>query len=205
MFQITLQNLSLFEKAEINQELFDKVYGKGVVAGEDEFQKKIDEELEFSYKRESEYRFNQDARAAYLKKFKQAIPDEFYKRWLLHVNEGKMSREQLEENYEKYADDLKWQLIKTRMIRDYELTVSEDELVSYVTELFRIQFMQYYGMANVPPESLEKYAREALNKEEERRRYHEMVMENKVYEFIRNTAKRDNKEVTLDKFNALDK
>lgn len=203
-FQVTLRSLSLFNQAEISQELFDKAYGKGVVSSEEEFRKKIDEELEFSFKRESEYRFNQDARNAYLKKFKQEIPDKFYKRWLLHVNEGNMSSEQLEENYDNYVNDLKWQLIKAKIIQDNSLTVSEEELVSHVIELFRIQFMQYYGMANVPPESLEKYAREALTKEDERRRYHEMVMENKVFEFIRKTVKRDNKDVTLDKFNALD-
>lgn len=202
-FRITIKALSTFEKAEINQDLFDKAYGKDAVASEEEFTMKVDGDLRSSFDRESDYQFRIDARDYYLKRFKQDIPDGFYKRWLLHVNEGKITEEQLGKDYDQYAQDLKWQLIKSRIIRDHELKASEDELLQHVVGLYRAQFMQYYGMANVPAEALEKYAREALDKEEERRKFVEMVLENKVYEFIKNTVKHDSKEVTLDKFNKM--
>ncbi|MBN2481681.1 MAG: trigger factor [Bacteroidales bacterium] len=202
-FRVTIKEISRFKKAVINQDLFDALYGKEQVASEDEFKKRIDEELKSSFERESEYQFRIDSRDYYLKKFKQNIPDGFYKRWLLYVNEEKLSEEQLEKDYEQYAQDLKWQLIKSRVIRDHELKASEEELLQHVAGLYRAQFMQYYGMSDIPAETLEKYAREALSKEDERRKFAEMVLENKVFELIRNTVKHDRKEVTLDKFNKM--
>ncbi|MBN1158669.1 MAG: trigger factor [Bacteroidales bacterium] len=202
-FRITIREISKYKKAEINQELFDALYGKEKVTSEEEFQKRVGDELKSSFERESEYQFRIDSRDYFLKKFRQNIPDGFYKRWLLHVNEGKLTEEQLEKEYEKYAQDLKWQLIKSRIVRDHELKASEEELLQHVMRLYRAQFMQYYGMANIPAETLEKYAREALNKDNERSKFVEMVLENKVFELIRDTVKHDRKEVTLDKFNKL--
>jgi trigger factor len=202
-FQLTLKSISRFEKAAIDQELFDKVYGKDVIKSEEEFNRKVEEELQAAFGRNSDYKFRLDAREYYLNKFKQNLPSEFLKRWLLHSNEGKVTIEQIEKDFDHFTADLKWQLIKGKTIRDQELKIAEEELLNHVKEAIRQQFIQYYGIGEVPPDMLEKYARESLAREEERNRYLESLNENKVYEFIQKTVKLDNKEITLEKFNKL--
>jgi trigger factor len=87
--------------------------------------------------------------------------------------------------------------------RDNELQINEEELLLHVVDAFRAQFMQYYGIADVPAETLEKYARESLGRQEERNRYAESLMENKVFDFMQKTVKLDTKEVTLEAFNKM--
>jgi trigger factor len=202
-FRITLRSVSSFEKAEINQELWDKLYGKDNVKSPEEFQQKVIDELTLVFNRNSNYKFNLDARAFYMNKFKKDLPGEFLKRWLLETNREKLTMEQIEKEFEPFVNDLKWQLIKGRITRDNDLKLNEEELLAHVKDALTQQFIQYYGVAEVPAELLDKYAKETLSKHEERNRYIEGLNEVKVFEFIRKTVKLDNKEVTLEKFNNL--
>jgi trigger factor len=202
-FSLTLKTISKFEKAPIDQELFDKVYGKDTVKSMEEFQQKVEEELKAAFDRNSDYKFRMDAREYYLDKFKQNLPDVFLKRWLLHSNEGKVTMEQIEKDFDHFLIDLKWQLIKGKTIRDQELKFTEEELMAHAREAIRAQFVQYYGISDVPAEILDKYSKESLAREDERNHYMESLNENKVYDFIRKTVKLDNKEITLEKFNKL--
>jgi trigger factor len=202
-FSIKIKSISRFEKPEINQELFDKVYGPEVVKSPEEFNAKIEEELKSAFARNSDYKFRLDAKEYYLSHFKQELPSGFLKRWLMHTNDGKLTREQIEQEFDHFVLDLKWQLIKGKVARDNEMKVNEEELVAHVMEVFRQQFVQYYGIAEVPKETLEKYAKESLAREEERNRYVESLMENKVLDFIQKTVKHEPKEVTLEKFNKM--
>jgi len=207
MFRITIKNIKKFEKAEIGQELFDKVYGKDTVKSEEEFNIKVSEEIAKSFERNSDYKFQQDARKYLVENFNKELPDEFFKRWLLAANdkdtENKLTEEQLEKDYTKYAEDLKWQLIKSKIVRENNIEVSDEELVNHLTELYRMQFMQYYGTTGIPDETLEQYARETLAKNNERNKFTESMLENKVYDFIKNNVKLDTNEVTLEEFNKL--
>lgn len=202
-FVVTVKSISRFEKADVNQELFDKVYGKDLVQSQEAFNQKVDEELMATFDRSSDYKFRLDAREYYLEKFKKDLPAEFLKRWLLHSNEGKVTREQIENDFDHFRADLKWQLIKGKITRDQELKITEEELLAHATAAIRQQFMQYYGVGEVPAEMLEKYAKESLKREDERNRYVEGLNENKVYDYIKKTVKLDVKEITLEKFNKL--
>lgn len=202
-FVVTVKSISRFEKADVNQELFDKVYGKDQVQSQEAFNQKVDEELMATFDRSSDYKFRLDAREYYLEKFKKDLPAEFLKRWLLHSNEGKVTREQIENDFDHFRSDLKWQLIKGKITRDQELKITEEELLAHATAAIRQQFMQYYGVGEVPAEMLEKYAKESLKREDERNRYVEGLNENKVYDYIKKTVKLDVKEITLEKFNKL--
>ncbi len=202
-FQVTLKTVSRFDKAEVNQDLYDKVYGKDNVKSEEEFKAKVEEELKSAFERNSDYKLRLDAREYYLEKFKKDLPGEFLKRWLMHTNEGKVTQEQIDKDFDHFKTDLKWQLIKGKVTRDNNLKINEEELLAHAKEAIRQQFIQYYGIGEVPGDMLEKYAQESLKREEERNRYMESLNENKVYEFIQKTVKLDTKEITLEKFNKL--
>jgi trigger factor len=202
-YQVTVLHISRFVMADLNQELFDKVYGEGSVSTVEGFRDQVKEEISKAYEQSSEFRFTQDAKAYYLSKFKQELPAAFLKRWLLHTNEGKLTSEEVDKDFEQFSEDLRWQLVKSRLIRFHNLSYTEDELLSFAAGSIRQQFVRYYGVASVPADLLAKYAQENLADEPQRNRYVEGLMENKLFDFIRNTVKLDTKDVTLEKFNTL--
>ena len=147
-FTFEVKEITRYKEGEINQQLYDQIYGEGVVKSEDEFKAKIRESMEAQFAPESEYRFMIDAEKALIKKAKDVVfPEAFLKRWLIETKNH--SAEKLEEEMPKMIEDLKWHLIKEKIVNDNKLTVSEEELLEAAKKVTRAQFAQY-GMMNVP-------------------------------------------------------
>ena len=153
--------------------------------------------------RDAEYKFRLDIREYYLGKFRKNLPEDFLKRWLLEINKEKYDREQIEKDFEHFKEDLKWQLIKDKIGKNHNISVSEEELLEHAKEYTRMQFSRYYGIADIPDEHLINYAKELLKKDEERRKLAERKFEEKIIEFIRSAVKLDDKEISVEKFNKL--
>jgi trigger factor len=201
-FRITVKEVNRFHKAELNQAFFDKVFGEGAVKSESEFREKMTEEASKVLKQDSEYRFKIDAKEALLKKFKGSLPGEFLKRWLFMINEGKFTKEQIEADYTHFEEDLKWQLIKDQLIAENQLKITEEDLVKSAIEYARVQFSQY-GMSNLPDEHLLEFAKRMLEREEDKNKISGRAMEDKIFEYIRNTVKVEETDITTEKFNKL--
>lgn len=201
-FQVEIKDINLFKNAAVNQELFDKIYGEGAVKDEKEFRERTAEEAKKGLIQDSDYRFRIDAKDALLKKFKSNLPNDFLKRWLLVINEGKYDMEQIEKEYSHFEEDLKWQLIKDKITGENDLEVTEEDLKQAAIDVARMQFAQY-GMANVPDEHLSEFANRLLNTKEERNKIKTKVVEDKVINFVKSTVKVDNKEISSEKFSKL--
>ena len=202
LFKFTVNEISRFKKAGINQEMFDKLYGKDKVKTEKEFTEKIVEELKYNLLHDSEYRFKLDAKDMLLKKTRFDLPVEFLKRWLLEANKDKITGEKLEEEFPAFEENLKWQLIRDKLIRDNELEVKDEEVKGFTRDYALMQFRQY-GMIDVPEENLNRYADDILNNEEEKKRIFEKLYEDKVFDYVRETVKVEEKKVSHEKFNKL--
>ena len=201
-FQFEITKVQRFEKSEINQDLFDKAFGKDVVKSEAEFKAKLTEEIQKGFVKDTDYRFLIDAKQKLVEKINPALPTEFLKRWLIAINEGKFTPEQIEEEFPRFEEDLKWQIIKDQIIRDNEIKVEESEILDLAKEVTAAQFAQY-GLANLPDEQLAVYAQEILKKEGERRNLYERKFEDKVVSFIKDSVKLDEKEVTAEEYQKL--
>jgi len=201
-FQFTINEISRFENAELNQEFFDKAFGKDKVKTVEEFEILVEKEIKNNLTREEEFKFLLDVKKNTINKLEIELPVEFLKKWLFRINEGKVAKEEIDKDFEKFEKDLKWQLIKDKIIKENEIKVTEDEALDYAKKVTLMQFQQY-GMTNIPDEQLENYARELLKKEEENKRIYEKKYEEKVIEFIKELVKIDLKEVTTDEFNKL--
>jgi len=200
-FKCFIDEVNKFERAVTGQEFYDKVYGEGEVKTEEEFTKRVTEEISLNYERESEYRFMVDAREALIKKAKIDLPVEFLKRWMVETNE-QITEEQVAEDFDKYEDDFRWQLIKEHLLKQQDIKVSEEEALEAAKAMVLNQYMQY-GMSNVPEEYLENYAKEMMAKPEESRKFYEQKGEEKLISFIKSIAKLDEKEVSSEKFRKL--
>jgi trigger factor len=201
-FQFTIQVVSRFENAQLNQELYDKIFGEGIVKSEEEFRSKIEDEIKISLSRESEYKMRLDVKEKLLDKAKFELPVEFLKRWIIASNEGKYTKEQIDLDFPKFERDLKWQLIQNKIIKENDLKISDDEILEFAKFNTRMQFEQY-GMFNVPEEHILNYAQESLKRDEDRRRLFERKYEDKVIEFIKEQVTVDPKDITSEDINKL--
>ncbi|MBN2610276.1 MAG: hypothetical protein JXB00_01845 [Bacteroidales bacterium] len=202
-FKLKVKSVLEFQKAEVNQDFYDKLFGKDAIKTTEEYHDKLDQIIKSDFNHDAEYKFRMDAREYYLSKFKKDLPQEFLKRWLVQVNKDKFTPEQIEKDFNHFLEDLKWQLIKDKIGKENNLKVTEDELLDYAKNFTRMQFAQYYGISDFPEDQLAGYAQEILKKDEERRKMAERIFEDKIIDFIKNTAKIEEKEISSEKFNKL--
>lgn len=200
-FKCEINEIQKFQKAPIAKELFDKVYGEGEVKTEAEFIARLKEEMSVQYERDSEYRFGIDVRDSMIKKAKIDLPVEFLKRWLLETNEN-LTSEQIDEDFSKFEDDFRWQLIKDHLYKIHSISVNEEEIRESARETARAQYHQY-GIMDIPDEYVDNFANDLLSKKEEARRITDRKLEEKLINFIKNTAKVEDKDISVDKFRKL--
>ena len=200
-FRFTIKEINRFEPAEIGQDLFNKVYGEGIVNSEDEFMKRVEEEIVNNLKRESDYKVMLDIKKLALEKTDFSLPEEFLKKWLLKVNE-KTTAEQIEKEFDSFRSDLKWQLIRNKIAKENEIKISDEELQKEAENITRYQFQQY-GLYYATEEQIGNYAKEMLKREDEAKRIAEKILEEKAIEKLKEVVKLDDKKITADEFNKL--
>jgi trigger factor len=201
-FLFTVTEIKQYDPAPLDQQFFDQVFGEGTVSGEEEFRQKVKEDLEKSLEGEAEYRFTMDARETLISKTQIPLPEDFLKRWMFETNEGKISREEIEKDFDHFLNDLKWQLIVNKIARDNNFTVTEEEIKEQAKNLARNQYLRY-GLANVPDQYVENLASDLLAREEERNRMERQVLEERIYGWIKNNAKIEDKEIDVEGFKKL--
>ncbi len=200
-FQYTITNISKFVPAEINQELFDKVFGKEKVSSVEEFKAQIKADIEAQLVNDSDYKFLIDAKDKLVKKAKIDLPVAFLKRWILATNKN-MTVEQVDSDFENYSDDIRWQLIKDKLIKDNDLKATEEEVVEFAKKQALMQFQQY-GMMEVPEEYLTNYAKQMLENKDEARKIWDRKLDDKVIEYLKDTIKVEETEVSTEEFNKM--
>jgi len=200
-FRIIVKTVKEYIDAEMNQEFFDKCFGENAVKNEEEFNNRVAEDIRASFIRETRFKLMLDIKEKLLAKADFNLPEEFLKRWL-KVSNKDITDEQIENEFGHFIDDLKWSLIKSKIAKENELKVSEEDLVKAAKQQLLAQFSQY-GMSYIPDEYLTKYANEMLQKEGEANKLYEQEIEEKVVDFVAEAVKLEEKEVSMDEFNGL--
>lgn len=198
-FRFTVFNISRMSPADLNEELFSKVYGEEV-KDEAGFRAKIREELEKMFSQESEKRLQNDIMNTMIDELKLELPDEFLKRWLMAVNEKPLTMDLINAEYDQYSRGLRWQLIENKILKDNEIKVSSDEAAAYVKDLVREQYQRYNQM-EIDEEELDQTVSRILQNEKEANRIYEKLYSDKLLDLFRNKVTIETKEVTYDEFN----
>jgi trigger factor len=206
-FQYTIREITEYIKAEVNEELFEKVFPEQEIKTEEDFKNKIKEDIKNSTVKDSDYKFLLDAREKLIDKTEIPLPEDFLSRWLkLKDEKNEMTEEQFNEDFPKFLRDLKWQLILGKMVKDNEIKVEPEEVKDLAVELTEMQFQQYYGVpaGSFPREQMEQYAAEMfLKKEAEVKKLYDKKYEDKVVQIIKESVKLDSKEISVEEFNKL--
>ena len=140
-FRFTLETVKRKQKAELNQEFFDKLFGKDVIFSEDELKARIAGDAIQRFSKDSEARFFNEAVEHLVKNANFELPDAFLKRWLAQRNEGNVNPEDIENNYADYSRGIRWQLIENKIIKDFNISVTHEQAIASVSA----EFMAYMG------------------------------------------------------------
>jgi trigger factor len=201
-FNFTVKEITRFYKAELNEELYKKIYGEDTeVKTEEDLKNKIREEIAVNLKQASDRRFATDIRKALVDKLNPELPEEFLKRWLRESNQD-LTDDQIEKDFGGFMTDLRWQLIKDSVRKENDLKVEEAEAFDLAKQLARAQYSQY-GVYDAPDEQLESFAKMILEKPEEKERLYNKLFEDKTVEIVKEKITVENKEVTREEFEAL--
>ena len=201
-FKLTVNEILVNQPAELNQELFDAVFGKDSCKNEEEYFAKLKEMIAGQLVNDSNFRFTVDAEKVLREQVGTLeLPTEFLKKWLVR-QDNKYTAENIDEEFTKMVPQLEWQLIKEQAAKQLDVKVNDDDLLADAKRIAYQQFAQY-GMTNIPEDMIEKYAKDILENKEYRSQIVQQSVDNKLYAEIKNAVKLDEKTVNVEEFNAL--
>ena len=201
-FQIT--EISRFVKAEVNQELFDTIFGQGVVNGEEEFRTKIKEGLKGQLQSEADFQFLADVRKYTEEKVGELTFPEDLLRRVMKMNNKDKDDKYVDEHFDASIKELKWHLIKEQLVAATDVKIDDNEVKATAKEMARAQFAQY-GMNDVPDDYLENYAQDILKNKEHVDGIIDRTIDLKLTQALKSVVKLDVKKVTLEEFRAAGK
>ncbi len=195
-FEFEVSEISHLVEAELNEELYKQVYPSDELKTEEDFKERIRKELAEHYQKDADKQFVSETIDVVLEKVNPELPDEFLKRWLLENNQGKVSKEQLEGEYDNYAKTFKWQLIESKLIEEYgdTLKVEKDDVRNKVKSYFQVP----EGSESNP--QVEGIVDQLLSNQEEYNRIYGELMDEKYITFFKEKISKDEKDVTTDEF-----
>lgn len=198
-FRFTIDKIQHIEPTEVNQELFDKIFGQGKVASETEFRQKVSEDLKKQFGNTTDQKLFYDIQEKLIEKTRIGLPDEFLKKWLMSANEKPLTLEQINSEYDMYARSLKWQIIENKIIKEKKLEVSKEEAVGHTIELLQQQFAMY-GQQSPEENFLADTAQNLLQNSEEAKRIYDQIYDRKLMEMFKTDLNLKDKKISYDDF-----
>lgn len=202
VYKLTVKTVKTFTSAPLTTETYDKIFGEGVVADEAGFDAKIEERLVAEYANETEYRLSRDIREYLVKKADLKLPETFMKKWLKVANEGKFTAEQIDKEFDAFAEDYRWSLVRDFLLKKYGVKIEQEDILASARGFAAYQFAMY-GMPNVPAEQLDNYAKSILADENQSRRIVDQVESEKAIAAVKPELKINKKSVSVEQFREL--
>lgn len=199
-FELKITEIKQMEMAEVNQELFDKLFGKDTIKSEAELRERVQNDLLSMFNDNSDKLLMNDAYDHLMEKTELSLPEDFMKRWIALSSEA--TAEDIEREYPQYEKSMKWQLIQGKIFKENNLQLQQEEVLNFTKGLLSQQFAQY-GMPIDDDAMLTDYANRTLADEKESRQIYDMIAEKKLIEFVKSTAKLKENKMTHEEFAEL--
>ena len=198
-FRYEIINVNRVELAEMNQDLFDKAYGKDKVSTEADFRLKVKEDYEKIYSAESDRKLLNDVSEKLIEKSKMELPESFLKKWIKNAGETQLTDEQIESEFAAYAMSLKWQIIENSILKENNIEVKEEEVIEHAKGLVKSQ-LAMYGKMDASDEELESIAYRVFENKEELKKLYDKLYDEKLTAYFKENLDLKVKEVSFDKF-----
>ena len=201
-FSFEIKEITRHKDAEMNQELFDKVFGEGEVTSEEDFRNRIKEALSEQFTPQSDFKFLTDIRDLLVERAGELkFAEDLLKRWLLSTN-NKTTPEKLDEDFPKLIQDLKYQLVKDNLVKKNDLKIEEHDVEEFAKRVTKAQFAQY-GMLSVPEDVLNNYAKDMLKNKQTLQNVMDRAVEEKLAAWLKEQVELEVKEVSAEEFGKL--
>ena len=199
-FQFTISEITRYVPGPLNQELFDQVFPGGEVKSAEDFSAKIKSQLQEQYDKDADYRFLGDLRNYLFEKVGEVeFPDEKIKK-IMKANAK--NEEEVEANYQKNIESLKWHLIKEQLVEQNQIKVEDTDVIDMAREVTKMQFAQY-GLINIPEEYINNSVNEMLKKRETVDNLIDRSIEMKLVKALKEIVKLNVKKVSVEEFNKM--
>ena len=195
----TINEINESEKAELNQELFDKLFGQDVVTSVEQLKEKIKEDAEKQFASQADQKFLNDVFESLLETTSFELPATFLKKWLMTAGETPMTAEQAADEYEKSEKGLRYQLIEGKVMTQYELQLTFEDIKAYTTKLIKEQLAQF-GQTEPDDKTVEDIVARVMSNQDEVRRISEQAMNEKMLALFTDKVKATVKEVSYKDF-----
>ncbi len=195
-FEFEVTDITKLVEAELNEELYNQIYPTDELKTEEDFKERIRKELSEHYQKDADKQFVSDTIDVILKQVNPELPDEFLKRWLLDSNEGKVTKEQLEGQYDSYSKTFKWQLIENKLVETF------GEALRVEKEDVRNKVKSYFQVPDDTPSNpqVDGIVDQLLSNEQEYQRIYGELMDERYIDFFKEKIGKDEKDVTTDEF-----
>lgn len=197
--EVTVRDFYALKNHELNQELFDKVYGKDNIKSEEELKNKVKTELDEYFQQNADVQFVNKVLEQIVEKEEIQLPEAFLIKWLMFSNQNIQSEEQAKEIFEAEKAQLKHQIIESRLMTDYEVKIDYSDILSQAEQLIRNQ-LAIYGIHHLSDEEIQKYAVESLKDQEQVRQISSEVAMAKLKDVVLEKASKEEKAVSHDEF-----
>ena len=198
-FTFAISEITRFVASEINQNVFDAAFGKDAVKSEEEFRAKIAEQFEVRFEVESDYKLLMDTREYLMNKVGKMEFNEAILRRIMDSNKAE-GETVSEEEFQKSLTELSWHLIKEQLAKKFEVKIDDNDVLNVAKGATRDQFAQY-GMANVPEDLLENYAKEMLKQEKTREALINRAVDVKLIQSIKAAITLNEEKISVEDFN----
>ena len=185
--------------ADLDQELFDKLYEPGTVKTVTDLKGKIKEGIEKQFEQQTEQKLLNDVTESLISETKFDLPKEFLIRWLQNSGEQPLSEEEAAEEYEKSEKGIRYQLIEGALIKENDLQIQFEELQNFAKEMIKKQMAQY-GQLNPSDKELDEIAARIFSNQEETKRLSDQLMSQKLLDFYKENANLKVKKVNYETF-----
>jgi len=198
LFNFQITEIKKMIPAEVNQELFDKLFGAGAISSEAELRQRISDDLTRMFGADSDRVFNNAISKKLIEDTTMDLPESFLKRWIAATNEN-TTIEKVEQDFESYRNGLKWQLIQNKLIKENDVKVDPQDAINYVKSMMINQYAQY-GIPAPEDAELDKYAKNALTNKEEANRIYDNLYQTKIFTLLKGMVKLNEKTLSYEKF-----
>ncbi|MDT0686247.1 trigger factor [Autumnicola psychrophila] len=197
--EFTVSEVNKQELADLDQELFDKLFGKDEVKTVTDLKEKIKEDAAKQFQQQSDQQLMNDVTEALIENTKFDLPKDFLQKWIRTVGEEPMTEEEAAEEYEKSEKGLRYQLIEGKVMKENDLEINFEDLKAFAIDKIKVQMAQF-GQMDPSEKELDDIAARILSNQDEAKRLSEQVMNEKLLEFYKENMSFNEKEVTYEEF-----
>jgi trigger factor len=202
-YEFEIKNVNRVQDAELNQEFFDRLFGKDAVKTKEEFEAKVKETIEDNYSKETQYLLENDIKKTLVDKIKIEVPETFLKDWLKATNEANVTDEDIEKEFDDYVRELKWNLIRNRIAEDNNIEVQHEDVMEKARDMIRAQFGGQMG--EELENNIDAFANNYLQAEngENYMKVGNVLRSERTFDVIKEKISVTDKKVSLDEFRKI--